>query len=80
VILCNPNNPSGAYLTLDEVRAFAEALPERVLLILDEAYVEFVDDPAYSDSHALASRRRTSSWPARSPRPTGWRASGAATA
>jgi histidinol-phosphate aminotransferase len=54
VILCNPNNPSGAYLTLDEVRAFAEALPERVLLILDEAYVEFVDDPAYSDSHALA--------------------------
>jgi histidinol-phosphate aminotransferase len=54
VILCNPNNPSGAYLTLDEVRAFAEALPERVLLILDEAYVEFVDDLAYSDSHALA--------------------------
>jgi histidinol-phosphate aminotransferase len=54
VILCNPNNPSGAYLPLDEVRAFAEALPGHVLLILDEAYVEFVDDPKYQDSHALA--------------------------
>ena len=54
VILCNPNNPSGTYLTLDEVRSFAEALPGHVLLILDEAYVEFVDDPAYGDSHALA--------------------------
>ena len=54
VILCNPNNPSGAYLTLDEVRALAEALPKHVLLIVDEAYVEFVDDPAYGDSYALA--------------------------
>lgn len=57
VILCNPNNPSGAYLPLDEVRHFAEALPEHVLLILDEAYVEFVDDPAYAGSHALALER-----------------------
>ena len=57
VILCNPNNPSGAYLTLDEVRHLAEALPEHVLLILDEAYVEFVDDPAYGVSHALALER-----------------------
>ena len=57
VILCNPNNPSGAYLPLDEVRAFAEALPEHVLLILDEAYVEFVDDPGYRDSHELALER-----------------------
>ncbi len=57
VILCNPNNPSGTYLPLDEVRAFAGALPERVLLILDEAYVEFVDDPGYGDSHALALER-----------------------
>ncbi len=53
VILCNPNNPSGTYLPLDEVRAFAEALPEDVLLILDEAYYDFVDDPAYAGSHTL---------------------------
>jgi histidinol-phosphate aminotransferase len=54
VILCNPNNPTGTYLTLDEVRAFAEALPKDVLLILDEAYHEFVSDIAYNGSHALA--------------------------
>ena len=54
VILCNPNNPSGTYLTLNEVRSLAESLPENVLLILDEAYVEFVDDPSYRGSHALA--------------------------
>lgn len=54
VILCNPNNPSGTYLTLDEVRDFAAELPDDVLLILDEAYVEFVDDPSYHDSHTLA--------------------------
>jgi histidinol-phosphate aminotransferase len=53
VILCNPNNPSGTYLPLEEVRSFAEALPEEVLLILDEAYYEFVDDPLYAGSHEL---------------------------
>ena len=53
VILCNPNNPSGTYLPLEEVRSFAEALPGDVLLILDEAYYEFVDDPAYMGSHEL---------------------------
>ena len=57
VILCNPNNPSGTYLTLEEVRDFADALPESVLLILDEAYVEFVDDPSYKDSHTLPLER-----------------------
>ena len=54
IILCNPNNPSGTYLPLEKVRAFAEALPEDVLLVLDEAYYDFVDDPAYSGSHELA--------------------------
>ena len=53
VILCNPNNPSGTYLPLSEVRRFADALPDDVLLILDEAYYEFVDDPLYSGSHNL---------------------------
>ncbi len=58
VILCNPNNPTGTYLTLDEVRIFAEALPEDVLLILDEAYHEFVADAAYGGSHTLALERQ----------------------
>ena len=57
VILCNPNNPTGTCLTLDEVRSFARALPEDVLLILDEAYLEFVADPTYDGSHVLALER-----------------------
>jgi histidinol-phosphate aminotransferase len=54
VIISNPNNPTGTYLTLDEVGTFADALPDNVLLILDEAYQEFVAEPAYHGSHALA--------------------------
>src|SRR5215204_442328 len=50
VIVSNPNNPTGTYLTFEEVRAFAEALPDNVLLILDEAYYEFVADTAYHGS------------------------------
>ncbi len=54
MILCNPNNPSGTYLGLDRVRELAAELPEDVLLIIDEAYIEFVDDPNYGNSHTLA--------------------------
>ena len=54
MILCNPNNPSGTHLSLDRVRELAAELPEDVLLIVDEAYVVFVDDPNYENSHALA--------------------------
>ena len=57
VILSNPNNPTGTYLTLEEVRDLADALPEDVFLILDEAYQEFVSDPAYHGSHELALER-----------------------
>jgi histidinol-phosphate aminotransferase len=57
VILSNPNNPTGTYLTLEEVRALADALPQDVFLILDEAYQEFVSDPAYHGSHELALER-----------------------
>lgn len=57
VVLCNPNNPTGTYLTLDAVRNFARELPEDVLLILDEAYQEFVSDPTYHGSHVLALER-----------------------
>ncbi|MBA3610651.1 MAG: aminotransferase class I/II-fold pyridoxal phosphate-dependent enzyme [Rubrobacter sp.] len=57
MILCNPNNPSGTYLSLDQVRDLADRLPDEVLLILDEAYVEFVDDPSYENSHTVALER-----------------------
>jgi histidinol-phosphate aminotransferase len=49
VIIANPDNPSGAMLTLAELRQFHAALPERVLLVLDGAYADYVRDAAYGD-------------------------------
>jgi len=44
VFLCNPNNPTGGYLPLEEVDAFLSALPEHVLAVVDQAYLEFTGD------------------------------------
>jgi histidinol-phosphate aminotransferase len=46
VLLCSPNNPTGTMLTADQVRAFLHRVPPDVLVVLDEAYAEFVRDPA----------------------------------
>jgi histidinol-phosphate aminotransferase len=47
LLVCNPNNPTGTHLPLDAIASFVEKVPKRVLVILDEAYVEFqlVEDP-----------------------------------
>jgi histidinol-phosphate aminotransferase len=41
VYLCNPNNPTGTALRAADIRAFVAALPEPVLTIVDEAYMDF---------------------------------------
>ena len=41
VTLCNPNDPTGAYLPVDRLASLLDALPERVHLLLDEALVHF---------------------------------------
>jgi histidinol-phosphate aminotransferase len=48
VYLCNPNNPTGMLLPAGDLLAFARALPPRVTLLVDEAYMELADDPAGS--------------------------------
>ncbi len=47
VVVCNPNNPTGTHLPAAQIAAFCERLPDRVTIVIDEAYVEFqtVDDP-----------------------------------
>ena len=47
LIVCNPNNPTSTHLPAAEIAAFAERVPGHVVVILDEAYVDFqtVDDP-----------------------------------
>jgi len=49
LFLCNPNNPTGTIVTKAEFDAFLAELPSHVLLVLDEAYFEFVDDPEFPD-------------------------------
>jgi len=49
VIVCNPNNPTGTLVPGDAIRAFLRAVPADVVVVLDEAYVEFVTSPTYQD-------------------------------
>jgi histidinol-phosphate aminotransferase len=48
--IANPNNPTGTYARADEVEAFLRRLPERVLVVLDEAYNEYLTPDLRSDS------------------------------
>ncbi|MGN6250716.1 MAG: histidinol-phosphate transaminase [Marmoricola sp.] len=65
VVLCTPNNPTGPALTHTEVTAFVARVPEHVLVVVDEAYREFVrnDDPvdalALQQAHANVVVMRT---------------------
>jgi histidinol-phosphate aminotransferase len=44
ILVCNPNNPTGAFVTADELQAFLARVPENVLVVVDEAYVHFNRD------------------------------------
>ncbi|MBV8539039.1 MAG: histidinol-phosphate transaminase [Pseudonocardiales bacterium] len=57
VFVCNPNNPTGTVVRGEELVAFLDAVPDGVLVVLDEAYHEFVTDPAVGDGMALYRRR-----------------------
>ncbi len=45
ILVCSPNNPTGPVVTHDEFAAFLDAVPRDVMVILDEAYAEFVTAP-----------------------------------
>jgi histidinol-phosphate aminotransferase len=53
VFVANPNNPTGTWNRRAEVEALVAALPPGVLLVLDEAYFEYADDPEYPDGIEL---------------------------
>ncbi len=50
VFVCNPNNPTGTMVDAAAVEAFLKRVPERVPVVLDEAYYEYVADPGYTRS------------------------------
>jgi len=53
LVVCNPNNPTGTYVPVADVARLVEQVPGDVLVVLDEAYNEFVTAPDRDDSLAL---------------------------
>jgi histidinol-phosphate aminotransferase len=49
LFVCNPNNPTGTTSGAAEVRALLDAVPDDVLVVMDEAYIEFASRPDYPD-------------------------------
>jgi histidinol-phosphate aminotransferase len=49
VYVCLPNNPTGTSNTRAELDAYFDRVPEHVLTVLDQAYLEYIDDPEYPD-------------------------------
>ena len=57
IFIANPNNPTGTWLGQETFVDFMEALPERIWVVLDEAYAEYVEDGVdYTDGLALQRR------------------------
>jgi histidinol-phosphate aminotransferase len=50
VFVANPNNPTGTWLPARELESFVAQLPAQVMVVIDEAYFEYVDAPQYPDS------------------------------
>lgn len=57
VFVCNPNNPTGTSVGAEAFDRFAEALPDDVVLVIDEAYVEYARRPDLPDALAWVRRR-----------------------
>jgi histidinol-phosphate aminotransferase len=60
VYVCHPNNPTGTGNGRAELLRFLEEVPEHVLVVLDQAYFEYIDDPDYADGieeHFQSGRR-----------------------
>ncbi len=57
VIVCSPNNPTGTVVHRDELERFLDRVPEHVLVVLDEAYLEFVTDPESPDALEIWQQR-----------------------
>jgi histidinol-phosphate aminotransferase len=54
--VCNPNNPTGAYIPEDQLLAFLQRVPDHILVVLDEAYFEYAVADDFNDSVNLLDR------------------------
>jgi histidinol-phosphate aminotransferase len=53
IFVCNPNNPTGTVVHADELTEFLDRVPQDTLVVLDEAYAEYVRDPQVPDGMAV---------------------------
>lgn len=53
IFIANPNNPTGTWLSQAALRDFLRAVPERVMVVLDEAYFEYAEEPDYAHGMVL---------------------------
>lgn len=56
VFIANPNNPTGTWITKQELEAFLGALRQDVIVVLDEAYFDYVEEPDYPNGIELFKR------------------------
>lgn len=53
IFVCNPNNPTSTVVDPDALARFVEAVPPHILIVLDEAYIEYIRDDLAPDSFGL---------------------------
>src|SRR5262245_54381133 len=58
VFIANPNNPTATIVTADEVEHFMARVPDKVIVVFDEAYVEFAQGPDFPDALAYMRQGR----------------------
>lgn len=58
IFIGNPCNPTGTIVTAEQVERFMNRMPDHVVVVFDEAYFEYVDDPAYPDTLTYAREGR----------------------
>ncbi|HIQ07798.1 MAG TPA: histidinol-phosphate transaminase [Thiotrichaceae bacterium] len=50
IFIANPNNPTGTWLAADKLRQFIDSIPAHIIIVIDEAYFEYVEEPDYPDT------------------------------
>jgi len=58
IFICNPNNPTGTMLNEKEIGAFLKRVPERIIVVLDEAYFDYVERRDFPNSIRLLKKNK----------------------
>jgi histidinol-phosphate aminotransferase len=58
VFIANPNNPTGTWLDEVSLQRFIASVPQQTIVVIDEAYIEYVDAPGFPDASRWLSKHR----------------------